>query len=101
MKTIAKCAVDLVESIALSSFFTSEFWQELLITLLVVILNAIMIPLIKKLLSYIRTKAKLDEYMNDEDFKKYLSMIDIVAKKLSQDELEKYHEDYIKKKENS
>ena len=71
MKKLVKIGIDLVESLTLTNVLDTKFWQDLIITLIVIVINAVVIPLLKSLYSTILTKMHMKGIINDEEFKQY------------------------------
>lgn len=71
MNKIIKAGIDLVESITLTSVIDTKFWQDLIITLIVIISNAFIIPLVKYLFTTILNKMRMKGIISDEEFKQY------------------------------
>ena len=56
LEKIIKSVVDLGETLVITGVIDSEFWQELIISIVVVLFNFLVIPLIKSLFNYIKKK---------------------------------------------
>ena len=93
---LGKSIVDVVESITinlkLSEIFDTSFWQELLITLLVILMNFIILPLLKKayekLILWLKKKQLLKEG-DEEIISTYLKENNITLKEITKEDIEK------------
>lgn len=56
MKNILKSVIDLAETLFITGIIDTDFWQELIISIVVVIFNFLIIPLIKALFAKLREK---------------------------------------------
>lgn len=72
MRKFGKICVDLVASLGLTSVLDTAFWQDLIITCVVIIANAVIIPCLKSLILSILYHLKEKKMFQDEAFIKYL-----------------------------
>lgn len=103
MNKLVKSVVDLGESIAinlgLSSLFDTAFWQELIITLLVILMNFIVLPNLKKLWNFVlneMTKRKILKVGDKEVIENYLKEHNITFDTMTREEVKELMEE-IKK----
>lgn len=66
-KTLSKCVIDFGETWVISDILNAEFWQNLIISIVVILFNFFVIPLLKALMKKIKEKHGLD--IPDEDIK--------------------------------
>lgn len=59
-KTLSKCIIDFGETWLISDIINAEFWQNLIISIVVIIFNFFVIPLLKALMKKIKEKHGLD-----------------------------------------
>ena len=71
MQKIVKTLVDLVGSLTLTSLLDTKFWQDLIITIIVIVANAFIIPLIKYLFNSLLEKMRLKGIISDEEFRQH------------------------------
>lgn len=72
MRKFGKICVDLVASLGLTSVLDTAFWQDLIITCIVIVANAVIIPCLKSLILTILYHLKEKKMFQDEAFIKYL-----------------------------
>ena len=72
MRKFAKICVDLVASLTITNVIDTDFWQDLIITCIVIIANAVIIPLLKSLTLSILYRLKEKNMLKDEAFIHYL-----------------------------
>lgn len=72
MRKFGKICVDLVASLGLTSVLDTTFWQDLIITCIVIVANAVIIPSLKSLILSILYHLKEKKMFQDEAFIKYL-----------------------------
>ena len=63
-----KTFIEVVGTLSFKEIFDTDFFQSLLIALIILIFNTLILPLIKK----IYYKLQLNKYLKEEDFNKYL-----------------------------
>lgn len=72
-KNLAKCGIDFTEIVVLGQVIDTEFWQELIISIVVILFNFIVIPLFKSIFKKLKEKKGLDlpdiPDVDKEDFK--------------------------------
>lgn len=90
MSNLLKSLVEIIGVKTLTTFITMEFMQELIISVLIVIINCLLIPLFKKLVNKLKHKSKnpvIKEEMNntlDELEKEILEKIKQAEEELKQ-----------------
>lgn len=72
MRKFGKICVDLVASLGLTSVLDTTFWQDLIITCIVIVANAVIIPCLKSLILTILYHLKEKKMFQDEAFIEYL-----------------------------
>lgn len=65
---LEKTFIEVVGTLSFKEIFDTDFFQSLLIALIILIFNTLILPLIKK----IYYKLQLNKYLKEEDFNKYL-----------------------------
>lgn len=68
VEKLEKTCIEVVGTLSFKEIFDTDFFQSLLIALIILIFNTIILPLIKKLYY----KLQLNKYLKEEDFNKYL-----------------------------
>lgn len=103
MNKLVKSGIDLVESLAinfsLSEVFNTSFWQELIITLLVILMNFFVLPNLKKLWNYCiveLTKRKILKVGDKELIENYLKEHNVTLNAMTREEITRLWEE-IKK----
>lgn len=76
-RTAIKTGIDLVASITITNILNYEFWQNLIITLVVIIVNAFVIPCLRYLFTTLLNKMKVKGILSDEEFIKYCKAMNI------------------------
>ena len=69
---IAKIVADLGVSLGITNVLDTKFWQDLIITLIVIVCNAIIFPLLKYLFNSLLEKMRLKGIISDEEFRAYM-----------------------------
>ena len=77
INSLTKNAIDIGESTLLGTLITNEFWQQILIALSIVLINAIVLPLLKKIMK------KLG-FNEDESEKIAQDVTDVIKKKIEE-----------------
>lgn len=91
MRKFGKICVDLVASLGLTSVLDTAFWQDLIITCIVIVANAVIIPCLKSLILSILYHLKEKKMFQDEAFIKYLENHSI---KIDEEDIKKLIEKY-------
>ena len=68
VEKLEKTFIEVVGTLSFKEIFDTDFFQSLLIALIILIFNTLILPLIKK----IYYKLQLNKYLKEEDFNKYL-----------------------------
>lgn len=68
VEKLEKTFIEVVGTLSFKEIFDTDFFQSLLIALIILIFNTLILPLIKK----IYYKLQLSKYLKEEDFNKYL-----------------------------
>lgn len=68
VEKLEKTFIEVVGTLSFKEIFDTDFFQSLLIALIILIFNTVILPLIKK----IYYKLQLNKYLKEEDFNKYL-----------------------------
>ena len=68
VEKLEKTFIEVVGTLSFKDIFDTDFFQSLLIALIILIFNTLILPLIKK----IYYKLQLNKYLKEEDFNKYL-----------------------------
>ena len=68
VEKLEKTFIEVVGTLSFKEIFGTDFFQSLLIALIILIFNTLILPLIKK----IYYKLQLNKYLKEEDFNKYL-----------------------------
>lgn len=69
---IAKIVADLGVSLGITNVLDTKFWQDLIITLIVIVCNAIIFPLFKYFFNSLLEKMRLKGIISNEEFRKYM-----------------------------
>ena len=77
INSLTKNAIDIGESTLLGTLITNEFWQQILIALSIVLINAIVLPLLKKIMK------KLG-FNEDESEKIAQDVTDVIKEKIEE-----------------
>ena len=68
VEKLEKTFIEVVGTLSFKEIFDTDFFQSLLIALIILIFNTLILQLIKK----IYYKLQLNKYLKEEDFNKYL-----------------------------
>lgn len=103
MEKLIKSGIDLTESIlinlGLSEVFDTSFWQEVLITLFVILMNFLILPNLKKLWNLLMKyliKQKILKVGDKELIENYLKEHNVTIKELTYEDAKKLWEELKK-----
>lgn len=100
MRKFGKICVDLVASLGITSVLDTAFWQDLIITCIVILANAVIIPCLKSLTLSLFYHLKEKNMLKDDSFIKYLEEKEIVVDEQDVKTLIEFFKEYKKGKKN-